>query len=145
MAADRNQAVPGIGLAVALTLISGAVGVYYFEQSGDLNYQIQTETVPALEASWSAARETERLLNLGLSIAARPDSERYIAKFTAPTRRSAKCPKNDHGAPTTGNRTCGIQWVSALLTWYGASTTGPYGPPVRRCSDFHAARGHRCL
>ena len=64
-----------LGLAVALTLISGAVGVYYFEQSGDLNYQIQTETVPALEASWGAARETERLLNLGLSVIARPDSD----------------------------------------------------------------------
>ena len=64
-----------LGLAVALTLVSGAVGVYYFEQSGDLNYQIQTETVPALEASWSAARETERLLNLGLGVVARPDSD----------------------------------------------------------------------
>ena len=64
-----------LGLAVALTLVSGAVGVYYFEQSGDQNYRIQSETVPALEASWSAARETERLLNLGLSIAARPDSD----------------------------------------------------------------------
>ena len=51
------------------------MGVYYFEQSGDLNHRIQTETVPAQEASWSAARETERLLNLGLSIAARRDSE----------------------------------------------------------------------
>ena len=64
-----------LGLAVALTLVSGAVGVYYFEQSGDLNHRIQTETMPAQEASWSAARETERLLNLGLSIAARPDSD----------------------------------------------------------------------
>ena len=82
-----------LGLAVALTLVSGAVGVYYFEQSGDLNHRIQTETMPAQEASWSAARETERLLSLGLSIAARPDSERYIAKFTAPTRRSRKVPK----------------------------------------------------
>ena len=64
-----------LGLAVALTLISGAVGVYYFEQSGDQNYRVQSETVPALEASWSSARETERLLNLGLSVVARPDSD----------------------------------------------------------------------
>ena len=28
-----------LGIAVALTLVSGAVGVYYFEQSGDANYQ----------------------------------------------------------------------------------------------------------
>ena len=60
--------------AVALTLISGAVGVYYFEQSGDLNYQVQSESVPALEASWTAARETERLRNLGLSVVAEDES-----------------------------------------------------------------------
>ena len=47
-----------LGFAVALTLVSGAVGVYYFEQSGDLNYQVRSESVPALEASWTAARHT---------------------------------------------------------------------------------------
>ena len=63
-----------LGIAVALTLISAAVGVYYFEQSGDLNYQVQSESVPALEASWTAARESERLRNLGLSVVAETDS-----------------------------------------------------------------------
>ena len=63
-----------LGIAVALTLISAAVGVYYFEQSGDLNYQVQSESVPALEASWTAARESERLRNLGLSAVAETDS-----------------------------------------------------------------------
>ena len=28
----------GLGFAVFLTLVSSAVGVYYFERSGDLNY-----------------------------------------------------------------------------------------------------------
>ena len=55
-----------LGFAVALTLISGGVAVYYFEQSGDHNYDLQSETVPALESSWIAAREAERLRILGL-------------------------------------------------------------------------------
>ena len=59
-----------LGFAVALTLVSGAVGVYYFEQSGDANYQVRSESVPALEASWAAAREAERLRNLGLGLVA---------------------------------------------------------------------------
>ena len=59
-----------LGFAVTLTLVSGAVGVYYFEQSGDANYEVQSESVPALEASWAAARESERLRNLGLGLIA---------------------------------------------------------------------------
>ena len=62
-----------LGIAVILTLISGAVGVFYFEQSGDLNYQVRNESVPALEASWTVARESERLRNLGLGLAAEPE------------------------------------------------------------------------
>ncbi len=57
-----------LGFAVALTLVSGAVGVYYFEQSGNRNYQVRSESVPALEASWTAAREAERLSGLGQSL-----------------------------------------------------------------------------
>ena len=54
-----------LGFAVFLTLVSGAVGVYYFEQSGNLNYKVRSESVPALEASWEAAREVERLRGIG--------------------------------------------------------------------------------
>ncbi len=63
-----------LGFAVALTLISGGVAVYYFEQSGDHNYQVQSESVPALESSWIAARETERLRILGLEVVADAES-----------------------------------------------------------------------
>ena len=63
-----------LGFAVALTLISGGVAVYYFEQSGDHNYDLQSETVPALESSWIAAREAERLRILGLEVAADAES-----------------------------------------------------------------------
>ena len=63
-----------LGFAVLLTLVSSAVGVYYFERSGDLNYQVRSESVPALEATWSLARESERLRVLGLGLLVEPDS-----------------------------------------------------------------------
>jgi hypothetical protein len=44
--------------------------VYYFERSGDLNYEAESEGVPVLEASWDAAREAERLRSLGLELMA---------------------------------------------------------------------------
>lgn len=59
-----------LGFAVILTLVSGAVSVFYFEQSGDLNYQVRNESVPALEAAWTVARETERLRSIGFELAA---------------------------------------------------------------------------
>ena len=62
-----------LGFAVFLTLVSSAVGVYYFERSGDLNYQVRSESVPVLEASWAAAREAERLRILGLGLVAEPE------------------------------------------------------------------------
>lgn len=57
-----------LGFAVVLTLISSAVGVYHFERSGDLNYQAETKSVPALEAAWAAAREAGRLRELALRL-----------------------------------------------------------------------------
>ncbi len=63
-----------LGFAVFLTLMSSAVGVYYFERSGDLNFQVRSESVPVLEASWSATREGERLRALGLGLLVDPDS-----------------------------------------------------------------------
>lgn len=59
-----------LGFAVFLTLVSSAVGVYYFERSGDLNFRVQSESVPALEASWEAAREAERLRLIGQGLLA---------------------------------------------------------------------------
>ena len=63
-----------LGFAVLLTLVSSAVGVYYFERSGDLNYQVRSESVPALEATWSLAHESERLRVLGLGLLVEPGS-----------------------------------------------------------------------
>ena len=63
-----------LGFAVFLTLVSSAVGVYYFERSGDLNFQVRNESVPVLEASWTAIREGERLRALGLELMSIPDT-----------------------------------------------------------------------
>ena len=61
-----------LGFAVFLTLISSAIGVYYFEQSGDFNHRVSSQSVPALGASWAAARESERLRATGYSLATAP-------------------------------------------------------------------------
>lgn len=61
-----------LGFAVFLTLVSSMVGVYYFERSGDLNFQVRSESVPALEAAWSAAREGERIRSIGLGLLGDP-------------------------------------------------------------------------
>ena len=63
-----------LGFAVLLTLASSAVGVYYFEQSGDLNFRVRSESVPVLEASWAAANEAERLRAIGLGLLGESDS-----------------------------------------------------------------------
>ena len=57
-----------LAFAVILTLISSGVGVFYFERSGDLTYQAETEAVPVLESAWGAVREAERLRALGLEV-----------------------------------------------------------------------------
>ena len=59
-----------LGFAVVLTLVSAAVGVFYFERSGDLNHRVESESVPVLEASWAAAREADNLRYLGANLLA---------------------------------------------------------------------------
>ena len=61
-----------LGFAVLLTLVSSMVGVYYFERSGDLNFRLRSESVPVLEAAWSAAREGERIQSTGLEFLGDP-------------------------------------------------------------------------
>ncbi|MXX52781.1 MAG: HAMP domain-containing histidine kinase [Dehalococcoidia bacterium] len=63
-----------LGFAVFLTLMSSAVGVYYFERSGDLNFRVRSESVPVLESSWTVAREVERLKALGNGLLSDPYS-----------------------------------------------------------------------
>ena len=63
-----------LGFAALLTLVSAAVGVYYFERSGDINYRLESESVPVLESTWAAAREGEQLRALGLQLSAVAES-----------------------------------------------------------------------
>ena len=64
-----------LGFAVLLTLISSAVGVYYFEQSGDLNYRAGARTTAILDAAWNADRKAERLLVIARDALAATDAD----------------------------------------------------------------------
>ena len=56
--------------AVVLTLLSSAVGIYYFERSGDLSYRIRSESAPAVDAAWAAALSAEKLRSYGREVIA---------------------------------------------------------------------------
>ena len=56
--------------AVILTLLSSAVGIYYFERSGDLSYRIRSESAPAVDAAWAAALSAEKLRSYGREVIA---------------------------------------------------------------------------
>ena len=56
--------------AVILTLLSSAVGIYYFERSGDLSYRIRSESAPAVDAAWAAAVSAEKLRSHGREVIA---------------------------------------------------------------------------
>ena len=54
-----------LAFAVALTILSAAVGIYHFEQSGDLNYRVQHTALPLLEDTRSAATATMQIVQIG--------------------------------------------------------------------------------
>ena len=54
-----------LAFAVALTILSAAVGIYHFEQSGDLNYRVQNAALPLLEDTRSAANATIQIVQIG--------------------------------------------------------------------------------
>lgn len=54
-----------LGLAVLLTLLSSAVGVYYFETSGDLSHGVAQVYRPAYSDAWRASVAAARLQALG--------------------------------------------------------------------------------
>ena len=66
-----------LGFAVMLTLLSSAVGIYYFERSGDLSHALDSESVPALEDAWKTAELAHRLSSLGTLLLA--DARRGVA------------------------------------------------------------------
>ncbi len=64
-----------LGFAVLLTLFSSGVGVYYFERSGDHSFNIQSNSIPVLEAAWATERETAKLQSLGLRLLSTDDAK----------------------------------------------------------------------
>ena len=64
-----------LGFAVLLTLVSSGVGVFYFERSGDHSFDIQSRSIPVLEAAWSTERETTNLRSLGLELLSTDDAQ----------------------------------------------------------------------
>lgn len=55
-----------LGCAVFLTLISGAVGVWHFEQSGHHAYRVRDQSVPVLEAAWQVYGHAQILGRIGM-------------------------------------------------------------------------------
>ncbi len=109
-----------LGFAVALTLLSSAVGVYHFERSGDLNYRAESEAVPALEASWAAAREAARLRALGLQLttASGPEAEELrlsaentIARLSDRLAVARSVPALDAGALAVWDKANGLAFA----------------------------------
>ncbi len=68
--------------AVALTLLSSAVGIYYFERSGDLSYRIRSESAPAVDAAWAAALSAEKLRSHGREVIAGSGSASAVTTQT---------------------------------------------------------------
>ena len=63
-----------LGFAVFLTLFSSGVGVYYFERSGDLNFQLRSESVPVLDSAWEVTRGVHSLRLIGHEMLYEPDT-----------------------------------------------------------------------
>ena len=70
-----------LGFAVCLTLISSTVGVYYFEQSGDLNYLARSKTTAVLESAWNADRRAEQLLVIARDILVGTDNDIEVSLY----------------------------------------------------------------
>ena len=89
-----------LAFAVILTLISSGVGIYYFERSGDLNYQAEQQAVPVLEAAWEAAGETKELRLLGIAAATTAETaEEHAGKVSQSLRRLNQALSQASAAP----------------------------------------------
>ena len=55
-----------LAFAVLLTLVSGWVGAWHFENSGQHTYRVRDESVPVLEAAWQVYSDAQILLRMGI-------------------------------------------------------------------------------
>ena len=56
-----------LAFAVALTLVSGWVGSWHFENSGRHTYHVRDEAVPVLESAWQVYGDAQILRRMGLA------------------------------------------------------------------------------
>ncbi len=69
----------GLACAVFLILVSSAVGVWRFENSGQHTYRMRDETVPALEAAWQVYADAQSLVGMGIAQVGLIDSDDVAA------------------------------------------------------------------
>ena len=119
-----------LGFAVFLTLVSSGVGVYYFERSGDLNFRVQSESAPVLEAAWSAGRDIERLRSLGIAAGADPVSIERVS-----IEQDGKSPASE----STGD-----QSVESILARLDASLAVVNSAPELASDAMKLPRSVRC-
>ena len=68
-----------LACAVFLTLVSSAVGVWHFENSGRHTHRMRDEAVPVLEASWQVYADAQALPSMGIAQVGLIDSEDVAA------------------------------------------------------------------
>ena len=56
-----------LAFAMVLTLVSGWVGVWHFENSGRHTYRVRDESVPVLEAAWQVYGDAQTLRRMGMA------------------------------------------------------------------------------
>ncbi len=68
-----------LACAVFLTLVSSAVGVWHFENSGRHTHRMRDEAVPVLEASWQVYADAQALPSMGIAQVGLIDSDDVAA------------------------------------------------------------------
>lgn len=114
-----------LGLAVLLTLLSGGVGVYYFERSGDLNYRLVNESFPAYEGASKASELAGRIVALGerdfamAAAALEPERSSYgqAELLIEELRQALSRPAGLPGLSEAAERVHDLAWATAGPLW----------------------------
>ncbi len=114
-----------LGLAALLTLLSGGVGVYYFERSGDLNHRLANESFPAYEGASKASDLAGRIAALGerdfalAAAALEPERSSYgqAEILIEELRQALSRPAGLPGLSEAADRVLGLAWATAGPLW----------------------------
>ena len=135
------------GLVVMLTLLSSAVGVYYFEVSGDLNHDLSREGFPAYRDAWRAVEISAELDRLGdeaflgarergeWSSASRGD---YVA-LVEELREALSRPSGLDGLTVPSDRVLELAWNASDAVVRMESSAGPLADLETRTGEIRAA------